>query len=193
MSDSHEAETDEQTSRFNLTFSLDRDGFMRRTCSSCGRDFKAEANASDFATALQPYFREAGLEIGVREEEENGGEKEYLRCPYCSHRAESSEMLTEELVNYTERLILREYLLPMINQHLAQTADSFGSGTRNSPVSVSLEHDPGVRAVRPISGPEPPDMTIVHLLCCSKRIKVSHGWYKLSHCPYCDTRVRLYN
>ena len=43
--------------RFHLTFSLDRGRFFRRTCPSCGRDFKTQADEADLATLLQPAFQ----------------------------------------------------------------------------------------------------------------------------------------
>lgn len=193
MNELHEAETDQYTIHFNLTFSLDRDGFMRRTCPSCGRDFKTDASASDFTTELQPYFREAGLDIGDQEEDGNKDVKAFLRCPYCAQRYEASEMLTEELVSYVKRLILREHILPMMNKSFAQIADSFGRRSRNSFVSVTFEHNRSVLPVRPISGPDLPDMTIIDMRCCGKRIKVSDGWYYLNQCPYCETHVLVQN
>ena len=190
MNNAHEAESDVQRTQFSLTFSLDRDNFVRRTCPRCGRDFKTETSAADLAAALQPYFREAGIEIGAREEEETDAGKAYLRCPYCGYHAEASDMLTEDLITYTKRLIFREYLQPKLNKELAAIADSFGRGSRNSLVSVTFQHDPSVRAVRPIAGPEPPDMTIVHMHCCNQRIKIG-GWFDLRQCPYCDTQVQI--
>jgi hypothetical protein len=42
----------ENTIQFNLLISPDRDGFLRRTCASCGRNFKTEIDPADFAWAL---------------------------------------------------------------------------------------------------------------------------------------------
>ena len=187
----------EDVTRFHLTFSVDRDGFFRRSCPSCGRDFKTEINEADLATSLQPAFRQMGLEIGTEHSEEREEEThEHLYCPYCEHYAESEDMLTQTFVSYLQRYVMHEYVLSMVNRMLsdvAGTSGDIGKGSSRGLTSfeVSLEYNRPVLPPRPISGPEPPDMTIVELLCCGKRIKIMDGWYGLNLCPYCGTRVWL--
>ena len=150
------------------------------------------------AVLLQPAFRRMGLEIGAERSEEGEDEsQEHLYCPYCEHYAESSDMLTQALVSYLERYAMREYVLPKVNKTLSDFADSFrniGRGSSGGLISlqVSVEHNKPVLPPRPISGPEPPDMTIVELLCCGKKVKILDKWCDLiSLCPYCGTRVLL--
>jgi len=187
----------EDVVRCQLTFNVDRDGFFRRTCPSCGRDFKTQVNEADLVASLQPAFRQIGLEIGAElsgEREEEA--QEHLYCPYCEHYAESGDMLTQTLVSYFERYAMREYVLPVVNKMFSNAADAFGGiGRGSSKGSISFEiifeHHRSVLPPRPISGPEPPDMTIVELLCCGKRAKILDGWHDLRLCPYCGTRVLL--
>jgi DNA-directed RNA polymerase subunit RPC12/RpoP len=182
----------EDSIRISLTFSVDRDGFFRRSCPNCGRDFKTQVDEGDLVASLQPAFRQLGLEIGAEQEDET---KEYLYCPYCGYYAESSDMLTQTLISYLRRYVMREYVLPRVNKMFSGVADSFRNVSRSSrgPIGFEMkfEHNAALLPPRPISGPEPPDMTMVDLLCCGKRIKVMDGWYDVNLCPYCGTRVLL--
>jgi len=193
---SNESQSEDVT-RFHLTFSVDKDKFFRRSCPSCGRDFKTQINEADLVASLQPAFRQMGLDIGAEQSEEQREEaKEHLYCPYCKHYAESSDMLTQTFVSYFKRYVMRECILPVMNKMFSRVADAFGRSSRGRSkglisFDVTIEHNRTILPPRPISGPEPPDMTIVELLCCGKKIKVLDGWYDLNLCPYCGTRVSL--
>lgn len=93
---------DEDSVRFSITFALDKDEFLRRTCPSCGRDFKTQADPADLSSVLQPAFRRIETEIGEISISAAEGESkpQYLLCPYCNHRAESGDMLTNEFQVY---------------------------------------------------------------------------------------------
>ena len=182
--------------KFSLTYSTDRDHFFRRCCPSCGRDFKMQVDEADLAAALQPAFRRMGLEVGEQPNEKaDDRHPQLICCPYCEHCAESSDTLTATFSKYLERYIMREYILPQVNHLLGGFADSVGGNHSGSggPITfgIRVEHQRTVMPPRPISGPEPPDMIIVELLCCGKKVKILDGWYGLSRCPYCGTRVTL--
>lgn len=185
----------EDVTRFNLTFSLDRDRFFRRTCPNCGRDFKTQIDEADLVMSLQPAFRQMGLEIGAEQSAEKEDEpKEHLYCPYCEYFAESSDMLTQIFVSYLQRYVTREFILPQINKMFSDfdsKSRSSGSRSKGFGIEMKLEYSKSVLPPRPISGPEPPDMIIVELLCCNKKIKIIDG-YALNLCPYCGTNVILH-
>ena len=128
---SDEVQRDDVT-RFHLTFSLDKDGFFRRSCPSCGRDFKTQVDDAALVASLEPAFRQMGLEIGS-EPSENYGIQEYLYCPYCVHYAESGDMLTRVFVSYLRRYAMREYVLPVANKLFSSTADTFRKIGKSSP------------------------------------------------------------
>lgn len=182
---------------FSLSISLDRESFFRRACPSCGLDFKTEGNPADFAWALELQLRRVSEEVNVDPAtvaEETP--KETLRCPYCQHVAESSEMHTAETVSYLRRFALREYALPKLHKMLAEFSESItrigsrgGGGIFSISISSNYEHP--LLPPRPIYGPDAPDMMIVHFLCCGKKIKISEGWRDMSLCTYCGTQVSL--
>jgi hypothetical protein len=182
--------------QFNLSISTDRDHFLRRTCHSCGRDFKTEIDPADLEWALISQIRRVSREIG--EEPDEVAEKpaqDNLRCPYCQDVAEASEMHTEETIDYLKRFAYRDYAVPKLNKMFSELEDDFGRGGGSSggfiSISVSFKHEPIPKPLRPIHGPEPADMKIVDFLCCGKKIKVADGWMGINLCTFCGAEVAL--
>jgi hypothetical protein len=198
--DQDEEEEEEQDSsdsniQFNVSISTDRDDFLRRTCPSCGRDFKTAIDPADLAWALSAQMQRMGLEIGpVGADEEEEPTQQQLLCPYCHHSADGSEMHTEETIEYLKRFAYRDYALPMINKSFSDLEDSIGSRGSSGgfiSISVSFKHEPIPISPRPIHGPEPADMKIIDFLCCGKQMKVADSWMEVSECIYCRTQVTL--
>jgi hypothetical protein len=177
--------------QFSLEISPDRDDFLRRTCPSCGRDFKTEIDLTDVAWALNTQIHRVSLEVGIPPSEiEQEGTPETLRCPYCLHKAEGSEMHTDETIEYLKLFAYRDYALPLVSKMLSDIADSFGSSSGGF-ISISLSHERPLTPPRPIHGPEPADMKIVFFLCCGKKIKVTDKWMDVTQCTFCGTEVTL--
>ena len=187
--------SDDQLVHFSITFALDKDEFLRRTCPSCGRCFKTKISPDDLASVLQPAFKRIEKEIGeINLTSEQGKvEPQYLTCPYCFHRTESGEMLSEEFHTYLKRFVIREYVMPKIKKMLSDFAGGINSTSRsNSFIKIEVKADfDNILPPRPISGPEPPDMTKVDMLCCGNAIKIYDGWFDLEECPFCGTKVQI--
>lgn len=186
---------DEKSVRFSITLALDKDEFIRMSCPSCGREFKTQADPADLSSILQPAFRRIESEIGEIPLSTAEGETNpiYLSCPYCNHRAEWGDMLTAEFQNYLKRFVIREYVLLQINNIFSDFADGLRSTSRSTPffsIEVKVDSE-NTLPPRPISGPEPPDMTKIELLCCGRAIKVYDNWFDLEKCPFCESEVRI--
>lgn len=196
MSDVDDSST---VNRYSFTFSLDQSHFFRRACPACGRHFKTKADEGDLVSLLQPAFKQLGLEIGERSPEESTSDDsqttEYLYCPYCEHRAETSDMLTPTFNSYLQRYMMREVVLPQMRRMFSELEDSSKRHQSRSKelfsVTVEFKADDSLLPPRPISGPEPPDMMIVEVLCCGKQAKILDGWCDLITCPYCGTKLAL--
>lgn len=181
---------DDNNLQFSLSVSIDRDKYFRRTCPKCNRDFKTAIKEADLAWAVAPQIRRIGSEIGVAlgEETEKGSE-DYLYCPYCSHQAKASDMLTEETVNYLKRFMMREIVLPMTARMFSGLED-IGKSSGGF-ISLRIEHSRSMYPPRPIHGPEPPDMKIIEFLCCGKKAKVTDRWLGVTQCVFCGMPVNL--
>jgi len=77
---------------FSVKVNVDRDGFFRRTCPACGRDFKTAINESDLASVLTPEIERIGRELGITSDENNEDRETKLTCPYCASQANISKM-----------------------------------------------------------------------------------------------------
>lgn len=177
--------TGEHLQQFHVNARPDRDGFLRRTCPGCGRDFKTTINEAELSHLLHAEVERVGREMGLPlAEDESVKEEVVLICPYCDHCANANEMLPEELVDYLKRQLYREIVLPMLDNTFGGLADSFKGGG-----FVKLEYSRGPLPPRPIHGPEPADMKIVSLLCCGERVKISETWNLMDTCPYCGEPI----
>lgn len=185
----------EDVRRYLFTTSLDRGGFFRRECPSCGRYFKTKADPDSIAYILQPAFRQSGIELGETPRERDQ-HVEHLYCPYCKHFTETSNMLTPQLVRFLHRYINREFILPQIRRTFSGLEETFGRNRSRSKgfISINLKFEASNEPlpVRPLSGPEPPDMSLVELLCCNKQIKILSGWMNTINCPYCGGEAVLH-
>ena len=173
---------------YSFSLSIDRDNYFRRTCESCGRDFKTKYDESDLAWAIAPQIQRMGLEIGdrpnVSDEDIN-----YFFCPYCGHHAKSSDMLSDEVMHYIKRHIMREFVLPMTNK-MFSGLENIGS-KKGSFITFETKYNRSMYPPRPIHGPEQADMKIIEFLCCNKRAKVSEKWNLIDRCIFCGTKVTL--
>lgn len=180
------------TLRFEVSISTDRDHFLRRTCPSCGQDFKTLIDQADLSWLLSDQIKRIGPEIGLVQTEDEGETE--LQCPYCHYMAKSSEIHTEETINYLKRFLYREYVIPMLNRSFSDLEDSIGRGHSGGgfvSISLSFKHEPITLPPRPIHGPEPADMKIIQFLCCNKQMKVHDSWNHLTACSYCRSPVTV--
>lgn len=186
----HDArESPDENPQFSLSLSTDSGRFLRRTCPSCGRDFKTDFDEADIAWGMAPAIERIGREFGAAVRVDDNDEPLNLVCPYCEHSAEANEMLTDETVDYLHRHIYREVVLPM-TKDLFSGLDGVGSGSGGF-LSFKVEVSNSIDPPRPIHGPEPPDMKIVEFICCDRSAKISDRWYALSKCVYCGSPVVL--
>jgi len=187
-----EPEPASHTLQFSVSISTDRDNFLRRTCDSCGLDFKTEASAADLQWALAAYCRRSGVDIG--EPADAGKSPMRMSCPYCSHEDDVTHTLTEETMEYLKRIVYREYVFPQMDKLFSGIEDSFRGPRRSGgmfSISVEFKHTRGIQPVRPIHGPDSSDFKIVTFLCCGKRIKIMEAWNGVEVCSYCGTPVTL--
>lgn len=178
--------------RIEATMEADRDKFMRRTCPDCGLDFKTLADTNDFAWLLHDQAKRQGY--GGTDSDEPPAVQE-LCCPYCEAVFDRNKSFTEESINYAKRIIYRDVVVPMLNKSFGDMADEINSrsrsGSRGGFISfkVSMKHNRIPQPVRPIHGPDPADMKIIHFLCCDKKAKILENWNLTRLCVFCCTEV----
>jgi hypothetical protein len=174
---------------FSVSLPLDRDNFFRRTCPSCGLDFKTRPDDADLSWLLAKEVDRASDFIESNAPDDT--ELPQIRCPYCQTSSAVAELHTSETLEYIRRFAFREIVLPMFRSVFSGIGSS-SNRPRGGFLSLSISYSPGVTPVRPLSGPEPADMSIVELLCCGEELKVIDSFLiSLEQCPFCETRVSL--
>jgi DNA-directed RNA polymerase subunit M/transcription elongation factor TFIIS len=195
---SQEEDTAKQTLSYQLTYALDPQGFFRRACSKCGLHFKLKTDVENFSSLLAPTFKrietEHNISLTTTDENPSDGEVPTLTCPYCGHQDHSYNMLTDEFDQYVLRWATREIIYPLISGFFGDIEEAFQRNAhrqRNDWLTVTFQHDKSSKPIRPISGPELPDMIRAHLLCCNKEIKIMEGWLDRIYCPFCAQELIL--
>lgn len=85
--------------RLNATLPLDSDGFLRRECPNCERQFKwlpgpnTQEDEEECREASESYF-----------------------CPYCYEEAATHAWWTKEQLEYTRALVLTESVVPRLRR-----------------------------------------------------------------------------
>jgi DNA-directed RNA polymerase subunit RPC12/RpoP len=141
---------------------LDSDGFLRRECPTCEREFKwlhtSEAEADSEPVADGGYF-----------------------CPYCGVQAPSNAWLTQAQVALAQNVVATEVVGPMVKKF----ADDMKRTSRRSHgmVSASVHHDEPER-LDPLT--ESDDMTRVDFECHpAEPVKIVDDWEKPVRCLVC--------
>ena len=145
----------------SVSLPLDSQGFLRRACSACSREFKWFSVEGDAASpAPELYF-----------------------CPYCGVSAAPNNWFTLEQRAYIDTAVFDEVLGPS----LEELAESVRQLNRSSggliEVTASVE-PPERRQAPPVF--EPDDMRQVSFPCHPKEpVKVDEAWRRPVHCLTC--------
>lgn len=147
-----------------MSLPLDTDGFLRRECPSCERQFKWwPTSTSEEAT----------------EEAQEAPEVYY--CPYCHEPADPGAWWTKEQLEYAQQLAAAEVLGP----ELRRFKNDMERGNRRSRGLVRFDV-----SLQPLSRPEPltepDDMVRVDIPCHPEEpIKVEETWDQEVACLVC--------
>lgn len=145
----------------SMSIPLDADGFLRRECPTCEREFKwlpAEDDTEFDEMSDGGYF-----------------------CPYCAIQAPPESWFTQAQIEFAESLITTEVVGPMVKK-FSRDLSRIG---RNSGglVSVSASYDiPGLMV--PLT--EADDMKRVDFSChATEPVKVLDDWNRPIYCLIC--------
>jgi len=143
-----------------LSFPLDADGFIRRACPICSREFKWRPStpADESLPAAHAYF-----------------------CPYCRSQAEPDQWFTEEQVAFIHDEVMEQVVNPSLGE-LNQSLENLGRASRGL-IEASLDV-PKRQHAPPIF--EPNDMRLVQFTCHpDEPLKIADSWTGVVHCLVC--------
>jgi hypothetical protein len=154
------------TRTVGISLSLDDEGFLRRECPNCVREFKVVAVAKDAAPAPASVT------------------EEYF-CPYCALPAGIGSFWTKQQLEYMEASAASEVLGPVLDQFERQMRDL--SRASGGLLTVTTKHSDLPVASQPT---EPNDMRKVEFTCHSEPVKVASDWTGDIACLVCGTSGR---
>jgi len=150
-----------------MSLPLDSDGFLRRECPTCEREFKWLPSVDDDAdlteTPVGGYF-----------------------CPYCVIQAPPGSWFTQAQIQLAESIVAREIVDPMLKDF---TREVNKVGRRSGGLfRVSASHD-APDPIDPLT--EADDMKWVDFVCHpTEPVKVLDGWTEQLHCLICGEVAR---
>ncbi len=166
-----------------VLFPLD-DGFLRRSCPYCRREFKIllkKSEIEDLVSKLEDSFLvEETTGTETREDREVEG---LFTCPYCGRQAGEDRWWTQEQQLHI-RIHLENLAAEVINEQFIQPLKrKFGRKT-SGPVSIRFEGKELEKKSAWMS-PEASDMEIFELPCCERKVKIDPEWSGEIHCFFC--------
>ena len=171
--------------RINLSFPLDEDGFFRRECPLCHREFKVlleKEELTDLAQKVVDFFM-----LDEKEKEANLSESEPSRieffCPYCGQRAPANSWWTQEQLAYV-RTVTKNILAKIVNENLIRSLKRAFQRSSSGKGSVWFQGKE-IEQQEPWISPEVNDMKIFNLPCCRRKIKIEEKWQGTVYCFFC--------
>jgi hypothetical protein len=169
----------------SLSFPLDDDGFFRRECPLCHREFKVLLEENELPSLAQEgigsYLLETQEEAtGANENEETESE---FTCPYCGQRAPRDSWWTQEQLAYIGA-VAQNIIAKMVNEQLIRPLKRMSRRHSSGLISLRFEGEEMKQQELWIS-PEVNDMEIFDLPCCYRRIKMDESWSSVVHCFFC--------
>jgi hypothetical protein len=147
--------------QLGMTLPLDSDGFLRRECPMCDREFKwLHGSEEDEDVTPAP----------------DGG----YYCPYCGIQAPPESWFTQAQIALAQNTVATEVVGPMLEKF----GRDIGRGSRR-PVGVSVKYDRPEK-IDPLT--EVDDMKRIGFSCHpGEPVKVLDDWDKGAYCLVCGT------
>ena len=170
-----------------VSFPLDDEGFFRRECSLCCREFKVCLRENELGQLAQcridNFLVEQGIEEALAEDGDEDEKDQY--CPYCGQSAPPDHWWTQEQLAYVH-VIASNVMADLLNKHLIRPLKR----NRGRSSFIRFEGKEMKKNEEWIS-PEVSDMTMVDLPCCKRQIKVLDDWGSAVHCFFCGFCYRI--
>lgn len=174
---------------FRIELPLDSDGFLRRECPLCVRQFKVETQEDDRQSLVQreleAYLLQEGPEIRAESADATGTDEKESEpwCPYCGQTAPRDKWWTQEQIAYIH-VFAYNIMAQIVNEQLIRPMKREFSGRRTGFVSIKFDGKE-MEYQQPWISPEPDDMTVHALPCCGLRVKLEDDWSQTVYCHQC--------
>ncbi len=172
--------------QLDVSFPLDEDGFLRRECPLCNREFKVKPRSAEMQSEAErtAHALLAQQSDSNADDAEGGDDPRERWCPYCGQQASATSWWTQEQVEYLT-VFARNIMARLVNEHFIRPMNrSFGGGRRGGLVSIEFKGDE-MDEQEPWISPEPNDMVRFALPCCERELKIEGDGDAAIHCFFC--------
>jgi hypothetical protein len=149
----------------SVSFPLDSEGFLRRKCPTCDREFKWRNTPAGEQGVPQPaggYF-----------------------CPYCGVQSPGNTWFTDAQNQLIQATIRNEAIVPALRD-LQRSLESLNS--RSGLVRVTAPKDAPEEMLKP-ELVEVDDMRRVDFKCHTEPVKISDDWEGTNYCLICGQQT----
>jgi hypothetical protein len=169
----------------SLSLPLDADGFFRRECPFCSRQFKILMRHDELADLAQKGLDSYMVETKGEEPDtvDDAEPETEFTCPYCAQQATRSHWWTQEQIAFV-RVVGRNILASLVNEHLIGPLEKMSRELSSGPVSIHFKGQK-MEQLEPWISPEVNDMKIFDTPCCKRKIKIDETWSSTVHCYFC--------
>jgi uncharacterized Zn-finger protein len=155
------------TVTINISLPTDNEGFLRRECPYCKRQFKLIIQSTD-----EEVSGDSGSE----------GDEKDIYCPYCGQSADRNSFWTEEQVRFMRETATQKVVAPMVDEF----GDKLEKMSRKTDfIKFKAER---TQTKRPVISPEPDDMIRMRPPCCGEDVKIEEDWEGPIHCVICGRK-----
>jgi hypothetical protein len=171
--------------KMNLPFPLDDDGFFRRECPFCRKEFKVLLEKEELTDLAQKGIDSFMIETKEEKtdlDDSERSETEFI-CPYCGQRASSDSWWTQEQLAYVG-IVAKNIMAKIVNENFIRPLKRTFQRPSFGIVSIRFEGKE-VEQQEPWISPEVNDMEIFDLPCCQRKIKIEGGWEGVVYCFFC--------
>lgn len=166
-----------------LTFPLDDEGYFRRECPYCHKEFKVMPEKDDFIEFDKEFIDSISVANESIEGEKDPSDISVFTCPYCNQKAPMGDWWTREQNEYI-RVVAKNIIAKIVNEKLIKPLKRNFGKPSSGMISIKFKGQE-IKRLEEWIGPEPNDMKIVDLPCCGKKVKIDDGWSDKIFCYYC--------
>ncbi|VVB68978.1 Uncharacterised protein [uncultured archaeon] len=164
----------------NISFPLDNDGFFRRECPFCKREFKILTNKDERRVLAKKLLDSFMIESEEPSEDyEKVKPENEVTCPYCGQRAPKTSWWTKEQIEYI-KIHYKNYANTLINERFIKELKRSFSGSKFMKFEAKE-----LPLVEPWISPEIDDLEKFELPCCNQAIKINENWSGKVYCFFC--------
>ena len=169
----------------NISLPLDSDGFFRRECPLCRKEFKLLLEKDELADLAQKGIDSFMLEREEAEEDSQSTVTQLTEftCPYCGQLTTEDSWWTQEQLAYIG-IFVKNIMAKMVNEQFIRPLKRDFGRPKSGLISVQFEGRE-IKQQEPWISPETDDMDIFTLSCCQRKMKIIEGWKGKVHCFFC--------